>query len=166
MLLDKRSSREQHTSCKEQQEGHPQIVHRPEKTRRQGRQQTQGSEREVSENRRESLGDIKTCSMRDDLILGIAEERREDTEAILQNFLQTKYELDYDISYKRVHRMGKWSEFREWPRNIIVKSSYFKDREFMWKNAAKKKKKKKAVCGLLNNFLQKSKKKGSISSKC
>lgn len=150
--MDKRSSREQHTSCKEQQEGHPQIVHRPEKTRRQGRQQTQGSEREVSENRREYLGDIKTRSMRDDLILGIAEERREDTEAILQNFLQTKYELDYDISYERVHRMGKWSEFREWPRNIIVKSSYFKDREFMWKNAARKKKKKKSRVWVIEQF--------------
>lgn len=34
--------------------------------------------------------------------------------------------------------MGKWSEFKEQPRNIIAKFSYFKDREFIRKNAARK----------------------------
>jgi hypothetical protein len=93
---------------------------------------------EVSDNVKESLTDLKARSMRDNLIFsGFPEERWEDTEAILQSFLQKKYKLDYEIPFERVHRMGKWSEFRERPRNIVAKFTYFKDREFIRKNAAR-----------------------------
>lgn len=95
--------------------------------------------REASESIKESLTDLKARSMRDNLIFtGIPEERWENTEAVLQDLLQKKYKLDYDIPFERVHRMGKWSEFKEQPRNIIAKFSYFKDREFIRKNAARK----------------------------
>lgn len=95
--------------------------------------------KEVNESIKESLTDLKARSMRDNLIFtGIPEERWEDTEALLQDFLQKRYKLEYEIPFERVHRMGKWSEFKEQPRNIIAKFSYFKDREFIRKNAARK----------------------------
>jgi hypothetical protein len=59
---------------------------------------------------------------------GIREEEREDIEAVLQDFLQRKFKLDYEISFKRVYRIGKWNEFSEYSRNIIAKFTCFKDR--------------------------------------
>ena len=69
---------------------------------------------------------------------GIHEEEREDTEAVLQNFLQRKFKLGYEISFERVHRIGKWNEFSEYPRSIVAKFTYYKDREFIRNSAPKK----------------------------
>jgi hypothetical protein len=58
--------------------------------------------------------DFKARSMRDNLVFsGIREEEREDTEAVLQDFLQRKFKLDYKVSFERMHRIGKWNEFSD-----------------------------------------------------
>lgn len=77
--------------------------------------------------------------MRDNLIFsGIPEGKLQDTEQVLQNFLQNKYKLDYKIDFERVHRIGKWNEFSVYPRKIVAKFSYFKDREYIRLNASKR----------------------------
>lgn len=43
-----------------------------------------------------------------------------------------------EISFERVHRMGRWNEFNEHPRNIVAKFTYYKDREFIRTHAAQK----------------------------
>ncbi|XP_062594181.1 uncharacterized protein LOC134255674 [Saccostrea cucullata] len=94
---------------------------------------------EASVNLRESMTDLKARSMRDNLIFsGIWEEKNEDTEAVLQEFIYCKFKSGYEISFERVHRMGKWSEFNEFPRNIVAKFSFFKDREFIRTRAPQK----------------------------
>ncbi|XP_062609377.1 uncharacterized protein LOC134271145 [Saccostrea cucullata] len=86
-----------------------------------------------------SVTDLKMRSMRDNLIFsGIPERRFEDTEAVLQDFIQRKYRLNYEISFERVHRMGKWNEFSEHPRNIVAKFTFYKDREFIRSRAPQK----------------------------
>lgn len=57
---------------------------------------------------------------------------------MLQDFLQKKYKLEYEISFERVHRMGRWNEFSEHPRNMVAKFTYYKDREFIRIHAAQK----------------------------
>lgn len=95
--------------------------------------------KEVSENLQNSVTDLKARSMRDNLLFsGIPEERHEDTEAVLQEFIQKKYKLDYEVPFERVHRMGKWKEYSSQPRNIVAKFTYFKDREFIRTRAPQK----------------------------
>ena len=68
--------------------------------------------------------------MRDNLIFcGIEEDRHEDCEEKLRDFLQRKLRIDYSVSFERVHRLGKYREYAEKPRNIVAKFSFFKDRE-------------------------------------
>ena len=51
--------------------------------------------------------------MRDNLVFVVkTEDIYEDTAAV-QEFLQRKYNLDYEIPFERVHRMGKLNEFNE-----------------------------------------------------
>ncbi|XP_061178382.1 uncharacterized protein LOC133187025 [Saccostrea echinata] len=94
---------------------------------------------EARANLRESMIDLKARSMRDNLIFsGIWEEKNEDTEAVLQEFIHRKFKHYYEISFERVHRVGKWNEFNEYPRNIVAKFSFFKDREFIRTRAPQK----------------------------
>lgn len=50
----------------------------------------------------------------------------------MQDFIQQKFKPDYEISFERVHRMGKR------PRNIVAKFTFFKDREFTRTRAPRK----------------------------
>lgn len=94
---------------------------------------------DANEKLQNSVTDLKARSMRDNLVFSwIPEQRGEDTEALLQDFLQKKYKLDYETSFERVHRMGRWNEFSEHPRNIVAKFTYYKDREFIRTHAAQK----------------------------
>ena len=43
-----------------------------------------------------------------------------------------------DISIFWVHRLRKRDEFREQPRNIIAKFTYYKDREYIYNNAPRR----------------------------
>lgn len=86
-----------------------------------------------------SIIDLKSRSMRDNLIFsGIPETPNEDCEAVLHHFLENKLKIDEYISFERVHRMGKPDEFKTKPRNIIAKFSFFKDREFVRRRAPQK----------------------------
>jgi hypothetical protein len=95
--------------------------------------------RELDEHLQSSVTDLKVYSMSGNLVFpGIPEQRGEDTEAILQDFIQRKYRLYYETSFERVHMMGKWSEFNVHPRNIVAKFTYFKDRECIRTRAAQR----------------------------
>lgn len=60
-----------------------------------------------SEDLQKSIVDLKSRSMRDNIVFsGIPERNDEDYKEVIQNFLKTKFKLD-DISFERVHRMGK-----------------------------------------------------------
>lgn len=79
-----------------------------------------------------SSNDLKARSMRDNVVFsGIEKQRAEKiTEACLEDLMQRTLKPDYDISFKRVHRMGKWNKLNERPLNIVAKFTFFKDREF------------------------------------
>ncbi|XP_061196027.1 uncharacterized protein LOC133204318 [Saccostrea echinata] len=95
--------------------------------------------REANEKLQSSVTDLQARSVRDNLVFsGIPEHAWEDTERLLQDFIQRRFRLGYDISFERVHMVGKWSEFNEYPRNIVAKFSFFKDREFIRTNAARR----------------------------
>lgn len=65
-----------------------------------------GMERQ-SEDLQKSIVDLKSRSMRDNIVFSdIPERNDEDYKEVIQNFLKTKFKLD-DISFERVHRMGK-----------------------------------------------------------
>ena len=58
--------------------------------------------KETDEKMQNSMTDLR--SLRDNLIFtGIPEQKGEDTEELLQDFIQRKYKLDYTISIERVH---------------------------------------------------------------
>ena len=77
--------------------------------------------------------------MRDNLVFAvIPKDNREDTEAVLQEFLHRKYKLDYEIPFERVHGMEKWNEFNEQPRKNVAKFTSFGDTEFIRTRAAQK----------------------------
>ena len=60
--------------------------------------------KETDEKMQNSMTDLR--SMRDNLIFtGIPEQKGEDTEELLQDFIQRKYKLDYTISFERVNRI-------------------------------------------------------------
>jgi hypothetical protein len=59
-----------------------------------------------------SIVDLKSRSMPDNLVFcGIQEEREEDCEKILQEFFRNKLKISQDISFERVHRIGKLDKF-------------------------------------------------------
>ncbi|XP_061179393.1 uncharacterized protein LOC133188019 [Saccostrea echinata] len=94
---------------------------------------------ELSNGQRElekSVIDLKSRSMRDNLVFtGIPENREENCEDVLRDFLKTKLKIHDEIPFERVHRLGKPDEFRTKPRNIVAKFSFYKDREFVRKRA-------------------------------
>ena len=72
--------------------------------------------------------DLQTRSMRDNLIFdGIAETEGENTEYALKTFIATEMEVTDEISFHRVHRIGK--SVRGKSRPIVAKFVNFKDRE-------------------------------------
>ena len=72
--------------------------------------------------------DLQTRSMRDNLIFdGIAETEGENTEDALKTFIATEMEVTDEISFHRVHRIGK--PVRGKSRPIVAKFVNFKDRE-------------------------------------
>lgn len=70
--------------------------------------------------------------MCDNLIFsGILEILNEDCEIVLYYFFENKLKIDEYIFFERVYCMGKFDEFKIKFCNIIVKFSFFKDREFV-----------------------------------
>ena len=81
--------------------------------------------------------DLQCRSMRDNLLFfGIEEpEQRdgiqEDTEQVLNEFLETEMQISYSIPFHRVHRIKPLGKHRytDYPRPIVAKFERFKDRE-------------------------------------
>ncbi|XP_062595662.1 uncharacterized protein LOC134257022 [Saccostrea cucullata] len=94
---------------------------------------------EINSSLQESVTDLKARSMRDNLVFtGIREHAWENTEQVLQDFLQRKYRLEYPLDFDRVHRMGKFNEFSELSRKIVAKFSFFKDKDHILSNAVRR----------------------------
>lgn len=70
-----------------------------------------------------SVTDLNPRSIKDSLVLsGIEKQKGEkNTEAFLQDCIQRKLKLDYEISFETVHRIGKWNELNERSLNIVPK---------------------------------------------
>ena len=78
----------------------------------------------------EKLVDLQWRSMRENLIFtGIHDpgDPKEDTETALRRFLSNEMNIDYDIPFDRVHRLGKYDDTKTRP--IIAKFERFRDRE-------------------------------------
>lgn len=85
---------------------------------------------------KEDLLDLKSRSMRDNLIFtNIPESHNENTEAVLSEFLQSKLQLN-GIQFERVHRLKTRRDSRvpHRPPPIVAKFSFFKDRETVRKS--------------------------------
>jgi len=90
----------------------------------------------IKENKlmKETILDIQTRSMRDNLIFsGITENSPDDPEAMIRDFMQTQLKLQPDtvnqITFHRVHRLGTRSN--KSPRPIIAKLEHYKHKELI-----------------------------------
>lgn len=83
----------------------------------------------------EKLTDLQWRGMRENLIFtGIKEPNLprgeyEHTEATLKTFLRDEMNIEKDIAFDRVHRLGKFDRLQKYPRPIIAKFERFKDKE-------------------------------------
>lgn len=80
---------------------------------------------------------LETFSRRSNLrFLGIPEEEREQSEALVRKILREKMDIqENDIYVERCHRLGPKSPGKTRP--IIIKFTMFKDRELVWGNKLK-----------------------------
>ena len=85
----------------------------------------------------ETVIDLQCRSMRDNLIFtGIEEpdyrvDQQEDTEQVLCEFLKYEMNIEPNISFHRVHRLGYNQRYTDYPRPIVAKFEHFKDRELV-----------------------------------
>ena len=92
----------------------------------------------------EKLTDIQWRSMRDYLIFsGIPEERQfrekgEHCEEVIQNLTSTELQIPDQLSIDRAHRLGRFNPRDVYPRPIVAKFTYFKDKERVREAAPKK----------------------------
>lgn len=91
----------------------------------------------------EKLVDIQWRSMRENLIFyGIPESEvdqraPENCELIIKNFIRMEMNIDKDIQFDRVHRLGRYFETQRYPRPIVAKFTFFKDKELVRLTAPK-----------------------------
>lgn len=76
---------------------------------------------EVNSNLQKRITDLMSRSMRDNLLFS-------NTEKILQTSIKRKSALTMALS-EREHQMVKWCEHHLYPRNVVAKFIYFKNRE-------------------------------------
>ncbi|KAK3108219.1 hypothetical protein FSP39_003450 [Pinctada imbricata] len=84
----------------------------------------------LRENKRlsEMLTDVRCRSLRDNLVFsGILESNGENTEAVLKGFIQSELEIETDISFEDVRRLGTKGGDR--PRAILAKFTSSKQRD-------------------------------------
>ena len=85
----------------------------------------------------ETVIDLQCRSMRDNLIFtGIEEpdyrvDQQEDTEQVLCEFLKYEMNIEPNIPFHRVHRLGYNQRYTDYPRPIVAKFEHFKDRELV-----------------------------------
>ena len=90
----------------------------------------------------EKLLDIQWRSMRENLIFtGLAEHAGRGTENCenkVREFINTELGIQQDISFDRVHRLGRFSQSQRFDRPIVAKFTFFKDKEMVRATAARK----------------------------
>ena len=90
----------------------------------------------------EKLVDMQWRSMRENLIFtGLAEHGGraiENCENKVKEFISTELGIGQDISFDRVHRLGRFSSFQMFPRPIVAKFTFFKEKELVRAAAAQK----------------------------
>lgn len=70
--------------------------------------------------------DLQSRSMRDNLIFtGIDDQEEENTETVLKDFIKNTLRIEHEISFHRVHRIGRKMNGKSRP---IVAKFIFKDR--------------------------------------
>jgi prefoldin subunit 5 len=90
-----------------------------------------------NEQLKEKVTDLQWRSMRENLIFsGIEEaenneEEPEDCEVIIKNFIRDTMKVVGDIPFDRVHRLGRYNIKAQYPRPIVAKFTFYKDKEFI-----------------------------------
>ena len=101
---------------------------------------------ELSENlssMTEKLVDVQWRSMRENLVFsGISEPtlekgEQENCEARIKQFLYEDMRLEQEFSFDRVHRLGRFKRGQTYPRPIVAKFTYYKDKETVRQAAPK-----------------------------
>lgn len=91
----------------------------------------------------EQIIDMQWRSMRENLIFtGLAEPRdpsrvNYSCENIVKDFIRTELNIEQDISLDRAHRMGRYSMNQRFPRPIVAKFTYYKDKELVRTTASR-----------------------------
>ena len=87
------------------------------------------------------LIDLQWRSMRENLIFtgikepNLQEGEYEDVEYTLKTFLKQNMKIDRYIELDRVHRLGRFDPYKDYPRPIIAKFERFKDKEYVRQSA-------------------------------
>ena len=87
------------------------------------------------------LVDLQWRSMRENLIFtGIPEPylpegEYENVEGTLRQFLRDEMDIDRQIAFDRVHRLGRYDMYKKYPRPIIAKFERYRDKEAVRKAA-------------------------------
>lgn len=83
----------------------------------------------------DKLMDVQWRSMRENLIFsGIPETElrrgeHENCESLVKEFIRNQMRIEREIEFDRVHRLGRYMQNQRYPRPIIAKFTYFKDKE-------------------------------------
>ena len=77
------------------------------------------------------LNDQENYTRRNNLIFKqIPEVRGQNVELLIRDLLADKFGMQ-DVRIERLHRLGQYRQFKKYPRPIIVRFSYYPDREFI-----------------------------------
>lgn len=86
---------------------------------------------------REKVDDLESRSLRENLLFfGINETQGENCEDLVSDLIKTKLEIDKQIEFDRVHRLGQ--RYPGKTRPIVAKFHKYKDRELVRNNAFEK----------------------------
>lgn len=83
----------------------------------------------------EKMVDLQWRNMRENLIFsGIPESQLgrgeyEDCESLIKCFIREQMNVTKDVEFDRVHRIGRYRQDQRFPRPIVAKFTYYKDKE-------------------------------------
>ena len=84
------------------------------------------------------VDDLEYRSLRDNLLFhGLPEQQGENCEQLISDLIHSQLNIDSDIKFERVHRIGK-QDAKKGPRPIVSKFHEFKDRELVLTTAQSK----------------------------
>lgn len=101
------------------------------------------NQQDIQTKQNDKITEIQWRSMRENLIFsGIPEitnylENGEDCEFTIHEFFKNELHIEEDIKFDRAHRLGRFSRNQLFPRPIVVKFTYYKDKERIRQLASK-----------------------------